>query len=51
MEYIWCTILNRDNFFEVTPRTFFGQYEAHVRLNSPQDKKEEYISSNKSERG
>lgn len=33
MEYIWMSVLKRDNFWGTTPRNFFEQIEIHRSLN------------------
>lgn len=34
MEYVWCTLLNRDNFEEITPLEWFGQFEIYKKINN-----------------
>lgn len=39
MEYIWYTILKRvDDFYNITPKYFFKQLEAHKKFNSVKEK-------------
>ncbi|HFC9286524.1 TPA: hypothetical protein ACF0RC_001291 [Clostridium perfringens] len=34
MEYVWCTLLNRDNFEETTPLEWFSQFEIYKKINN-----------------
>lgn len=34
MEYVWCTLLNRDNFEEATPLEWFSQFEIYKKINN-----------------
>lgn len=41
MEYLWTTILKRENFWNITPKNFFEQVDIHLKINS-NEKKEKY---------
>lgn len=43
MQYVWETILKRDNFYEITPKMFHEQLEVHKRLNEVKAKKTEVL--------
>ncbi|MDO6336459.1 hypothetical protein Q4457_05250 [Clostridium perfringens] len=34
MEYVWCTLLNRDDFEETTPLEWFSQFEIYKKINN-----------------
>ncbi len=34
MEYVWCTLLNRDDFEEATPLEWFSQFEIYKKINN-----------------
>lgn len=34
MEYVWCTLLNRNNFEETTPLEWFSQFEIYKKINN-----------------
>ena len=34
MQYVWCTLLNRDNFEETTPLEWFSQFEIYKKINN-----------------
>ena len=34
MEYVWETLLHRVNFYCITPRTFFTQFQIHKEINN-----------------
>lgn len=36
-EYIWETVLKRDSFYKITPKTFFEQLDIHNRANKTND--------------
>lgn len=41
MEFLWTSKLNKNNFWEVTPKNFFEQVNIYKKLNSDTDEKEE----------
>lgn len=49
MEYIWHTLLKRqDSFWNITPKNFFNQWEAHIAFHTKgkdNNKKIEVVNS------
>ena len=44
MEYMWYSILKRsDDFFKVTPKTFFEQMDIYKRINNIENEEVDYI--------
>lgn len=47
MQYVWCTLLNRDNFEETTPLEWFSQFEIYKKINNiDQDNSANNVRSN-----
>ncbi|MDB8796437.1 hypothetical protein PN279_07655 [Romboutsia sp. 1001216sp1] len=47
MEYIWYSVLKRaDDFYNITPKYYFKQWDAHRRFNGldKQDNKREVVN-------
>lgn len=38
MEYLWTTILKRENFWNITPKNFFEQADIHLKVNGKENK-------------
>lgn len=44
MEYLWHSVLKRnDNFYKVTPKTFFNQMEAYKKINNIENEDIDYL--------
>lgn len=43
MQYIWESVLKRNNFYEITPRMFHEQFEIHKKINNINEKKTEVL--------